>query len=336
MKAAVLETPGAENLKIKEVLDPRPGRGEVLVRLHASSLNYRDYVVVQGGYGSQQKRHDLIPLSDGAGVVAEVGPGVVGLKGGDRVVGCFFPEWTSGEPSAENLAVSLGGTVDGVASEYRVFPEHGLVPSPDYLTDGEAATLPCAALTAWNALVVLGGIAPGDVVLTQGTGGVAVFALQFARMAGAEVIATSSTEEKLARLRALSARHAINYAADREWGATARTLTGGRGVDHVVEVGGADTLKQSLRAVRIGGVISVIGVLSGGTADVNLASILMHNVRVQGIRVGSREHFLSMLRAMALHGLRPVIDRTFPLADLPAALEYLKAGRHVGKVVIEI
>lgn len=228
MKAAVLETPGLEHLTIKDLPDPRPGLGEVLVRLRAASLNYRDWVVVHGGYGSQQKRRDLIPLSDGAGVVAELGPGVVGTKVGERVVGCFFPEWTSGEPSAERLAASLGGTVDGVASEYRVFPEHGLVPAPDYLTDVEAAALPCAALTAWNALVVLGRVAPGDVVLTQGTGGVAVFALQFARMTGGEVIATSSAEEKLARLRALGARHVISYAADREWGTTARTLTGGQ------------------------------------------------------------------------------------------------------------
>lgn len=336
MKAAVLQAPGPANLKIKEIADPRPGPGEVLVRLRAASLNYRDYVVVHGGYGSRQKRRDLIPLSDGAGAVAEVGSGVTRVKTGDRVAGCFFPEWTSGEPSVERLAVSLGGTVDGVASEYRVFPAHGLVPVPDYLTDAEAATLPCAALTAWSALVVLGRVAPSEIVLTQGTGGVAVFALQFARMAGAEVIATSSAEDKLARLRTLGARHTINYAEDRDWGTTARAITGDQGVHQVVEVGGAETLKQSLRAVRVGGVISVIGVLSGGTAEVGLMSILMHHVRIQGIRVGSREHFLSMLRAMALHALHPVIDRTFPLADLYGALEYLKTGRHVGKVIIEL
>jgi NADPH:quinone reductase-like Zn-dependent oxidoreductase len=336
MKAAVIERPGLDNLKIEELPTPEPGPGGVLVRLRAASLNYRDTLTVVGGYGSRQKRERLIPLSDGAGEVAAVGPGAGPWRVGDRVIGCLMPDWLGGELSEEKSAVSLGGTVDGCAVEYRLFPATGLVRTPEHLSDVEAATLPCAALTAWSAVASQGRVGPDDTVLTQGTGGVSLFALQFARLAGARVIATSSTAERMQHLQTLGAGDVINYRNVPDWGRVARTLTDGRGVDHVVEVGGAGTLAQSIRAVRVGGTISLIGVLAGTKPDFNLALVVMQNIRLQGVTVGSRDQFERMLAAIAAHKLRPVVDRVFPLAEIRAAIEYLGAGRHVGKVCIAI
>ena len=336
MKAAVIVRPGLDNLRIEDLPVPEPGPGEVLVRLRAAALNYRDTLTVVGGYGSRQKQKRLIPLGDGAGEIAGLGDGVKAWQKGDRVMGCLMPDWQGGEMSEEKGAASLGGSVDGCAVEYRVFPATGLVRAPEHLSDIEAATLPCAALTAWSALVSQGGIRPGDTVLTQGTGGVSLFALQFARLAGARVLATSSTPERLERLRALGASDVVNYREVAEWGRWARALTGGRGVDHVVEVGGAGTLAQSVRAVRVGGTISLIGVLGGAKPDFNLAHIVMQNIRLQGVTVGSRDQLEHMATAIAAHKLRPVIDRVFPLAEIRAAIEHLGAGRHIGKVCIAI
>ncbi len=336
MNAVVLTATGSENVKLVRRPRPRPAAGEVLVRLTAAALNYRDLVVVNGGYGSLQRTSDLVMLSDGAGKVATVGDGVRRFKRGDRVASTFFDDWVAGEPTQEKLNSALGALVDGVLAEYRVFPERALVATPDDLSDAEAATLPCAALTAWSALISQGGLRPGESVLVLGTGGVSLFALQFAKLAGARVIATSSSDRKLKKVKALGADHVINYKTTPDWGKEVLAITGGRGVDHVVEVGGAGTLKQSLRAVRAGGRVYLIGVLSGAKHDLMLPFILTRNVRVQGITVGSREQFEAMLRAIAHARLRPVIDRKFPMARFADACDHLAAGRHFGKVVIEI
>ena len=336
MKAVVLTATGSENVKLVRRPKPRPAAGEVLVRMTAAALNYRDLVVVNGGYGSMQRTSDLVMLSDGAGKVAAIGDGVRRFKRGDRVTSTFFDDWVAGEPAQEKLNSALGGLVDGVLAEYRVFPERALVATPDHLSDAEAATLPCAALTAWSALISQGGLRPGESVLVLGTGGVSLFALQFAKLAGACVIATSSSDRKLKKVRKLGADHVINYKTTPDWGKEVVAITGGRGVDHVVEVGGAGTLKQSLRAVRAGGRVYLIGVLSGAKHDLMLPFILTRNVRVQGITVGSREQFEAMLRAIAHARLRPVIDRSFPMARFADAFDHLAAGRHFGKVVIAI
>ena len=338
MKAFVLEAVGGpETLALVERPDPPPpGAGEVLVRLGAASLNYRDLVMLQGGYGSRQKKSGLVPLSDGAGTVVAVGAGVTRFRAGDRVTVSFFQRWLAGYASVSALASDLGRDTDGVLCEYRIFHEDGLVRTPTFLTDIEAASLPCAAVTAWSAIVDYGCAAPGDIVLVQGTGGVALFALQFARLCGAEVIVTSSSDEKLGRAAVLGAHHLINYRQDTEWGRTALTLTEGRGVDNVIELGGADTFKQSIRAVRLGGMIALIGVLGGARVDLLVPLIGSRNVRVQGVTVGTRAALEAMLRAMELHRVKPVIDRVFPFADARAAFEYLALGRHFGKVCIAI
>lgn len=336
MKLAIVETVGGlDRLQIIERNEPRPGPREVLVRLRAASLNYRDLVAISGGYGSQQKRENLIPLSDGAGEIAEIGEGVTRWRIGDRVIGCFFPDWQNGAPSEERVGRALGGSADGVACEYRVFREDTIVASPAHLDFAEAATLPCAALTAWVAVVHHGAVVPGNVVLTQGTGGVALFALQFGRLAGAEVVSTSSAAEKLYRLRGLGAAHVIDYTTDQSWGQTAHKLADG-GVDLVVETGGAATLSQSLRAVRHGGSISIIGVVTGARPELNVPVLIMKNIHLHGAQVGNRDQLTAMVKAMERHKSRPVIDRTFPLDDLRAALEHLRSGRHIGKVCIAI
>ncbi len=337
MRAAVVKEPGLENLAVVELPDPAPGPGEVLVRLRAATLNYRDLLTVEGGYGSKQRTTDLIPLSDGAGEVVSVGEGVTRCKPGDRVVGNFFQEWLAGEPDQRNLSSGLGGVLDGVASELRVYPEYGLCLTPDHLTDAEAAALPCAGLTAWSAVIDQGRTTPGDLVLTQGTGGVSVFAVQFAKLAGAEVIATSSSDDKLERARALGADHAINYAETPEWARPARDISNGRGVDLVVEVGGAGTLEQSIKAVRPGGAICLIGVLSGANHEFRLPLVVTRKIRMEGVTCGSLEQFEAMLRAIDQHKLRPALDeQVFALEDLPAAFAHMRDGRHFGKIVVEI
>jgi len=336
MKAALLQQPGIENLNVVEMDDPTPGPGEVKVRLRASSLNYRDLVTVQGGYGSKQKQSGLIPLSDGAGEVVEVGTGVRLYQVGDRVTPLFFTNWQGGEPTAQAQALALGGSAQGCAAEFGVFPEHGVVPTPDYLTDAEAASTVCAGLTAWQAVVEKGGVKPGDWVLTQGTGGVSIFALQFAKAMGARVIATTSSDVKAARLKELGADHVINYLDITDWGKAAKSLTGSGGIDLVVEVGGAGTLTQSLKSIRIGGTVAMIGILAGQTSEVNMGYVLMTNSRIQGITVGSREMHVAMYKAMEAHKIKPVISDTFPLADIREALAFQKAGRHFGKIALEI
>jgi NADPH:quinone reductase-like Zn-dependent oxidoreductase len=326
---------GLDNLALVERPDPRPGPGEILVRLRAASLNFRDLLTVEGKYNPKQKL-PLVPCSDGAGEVVEVGAGVTRVQPGDRVAALFAQKWLAGRPTRERLRSTLGGPLDGTLAELAVFDQDGVVKTPEHLSDEEAATLPCAALTAWSALVTEGGITAGDTVLVQGTGGVSLFALQLAKLLGARVVATSSRDEKLARVRALGADETINYREVPAWGARAKELTGGVGVDHVVEVGGAGTLQQSLQAVRFGGTISLIGNLAGTRTELLLTHVFMQKIRLNGILVGDRESFEAMNRAIALHRLRPVVDRVFPLEDSRAAFAHLAAGEHFGKIVIRL
>lgn len=324
---------GLDSLTLTERPDPKPSYGQVLIKLRSLSLNYRDLMVVKGLYNPKLPL-PLIPFSDGVGEVVAVGEGVTRVNIGDRVAGIFFQKWLAGELTAEKAESALGGAIEGMLAEYVVLHEDGVVRVPEHLTDEEAASLPCAAVTAWNALFTSGGLKAGDTVLIQGTGGVSIFALQFALLAGARVIATSSSDEKLERVLQLGASDGINYKQTPDWGKKVRELTAGDGVDYVVEVGGAGTLSESLRAVRYGGQISLIGVLTGGSAEINTASILMKNVKVQGIYVGSREMFEAMNSAIALHKLHPVCDRIFPFHEAPEALKYMETGSHFGKICI--
>jgi alcohol dehydrogenase len=334
MKAMVMS--GVGRLALCDVPEPTPSFGQVLVRLRAAAINFRDLLVLEGKYGSRQKRENLILLSDGAGEVAAVGPGVSEWKVGDRVVGCFFPDWQKGCPDENNTRGTLGGSLNGVATEYRVFGRNEILPLPSTLSFVEAATLPCAALTAWNCVHTAYESGIGTTVLTQGTGGVSAFAVQFAIAAGAQVLSTSSSEEKLARLGSLGAAHLINYRSDTEWGKTARKLTNGRGVDLVVEVGGAGTIKQSMRAARMGGTIALVGMVGGVSQELNLPIISMNSLRVIGVAVGSRAQFVEMLAAIERHNIKPVVDRVLPLEELRKALAWLKNGKHVGKVCLDI
>ena len=325
---------GVESYRIEDLPEPSPGPGEAVVRVRATSLNYRDLLVVKGLY-SRNLPLPLIPLSDASGEVAAVGTGVTRVRPGDRVAAAFMPAWVAGEPNETKANSALGGAVNGVLAEQIVINHEGLVKLPDHLSFEEAATLPCAGVTAWHALVHEGQVKAGETVLLLGTGGVSIFALQFARLSGARVIVTSSSDEKLERARGMGASDGINYKSTPDWDKRVRELTGGVGVDHVVEVGGAGTLPRSLKAVRMGGRIGMIGVLSGA-GDVNPTPILMKNVRVQGIFVGSREMFEAMNRAIALHQLRPVVDRVFDFDQAGEALRYLESGAHFGKVVIRV
>ncbi|TVQ95485.1 MAG: NAD(P)-dependent alcohol dehydrogenase [Deltaproteobacteria bacterium] len=335
MKAWRFHEFGMENLVLEEVESPPVGAGEVRIRMRAASLNYRDLLMVKGRYNPRMRR-PLIPCSDGVGEVVEVGAGVQRVQVGDRVAGCFAPEWQAGDPESATIRQTLGGPRDGTLCEEMVLPAYGVVTVPAHLTDEEAATLPCAALTAWSAMFTMGNLRAGDTVLVQGSGGVSVFALAFARMAGARVVATTSSADKEARLRELGADHVINYREVEAWGRAAKEWTGGRGVDQVIEVGGAGTLEQSLVAVRTGGHVSLIGILAGVAEPLKLTSILMRNVRVQGILVGHREGFEAMNRAIDAHGYRPEVDRVFAFAEADAAFAHLASGRHVGKVCVRI
>ena len=326
---------GLDHLVPAERDVPSPGPGQIRLRMRAASLNYRDYLMVNGLYNPKQPL-PLIPCSDGIGIVDEVGPDVTRVAVGERVATNFAQQWISGSPTREKVRSTLGGPIDGTLAEFMVLDQNGVSPVPDYLTDVEAATLPCAALTAWSALTVYGEVRAGDTVLVQGTGGVSLFALQLARALGARVIITSSKDEKLERARKLGAWQTINYVDDPDWGRTAVKLTDGLGVDHVVDVGGGGTLDQSTRAVRIGGHISLIGVLGGSKISLALTPILMKNVRVQGILVGSQESFESMCQAFEWHRIRPMVDRIFPFDETREAFLYLSAGRHFGKICIEI
>lgn len=326
---------GLSNLTFAERPDPRPGPGQVLIRVRAVSLNYRDLLTVQGTYNPKQKL-PLIPCSDGAGEVVAVGEGVTRVQPGDRVCGIFAQRWIAGEPNREKLRSTLGGPFDGMLAELVVLHEEGVVLVPPHLTDEEAATLPCAGVTAWSALVTQGRLTAGDTVLLQGTGGVSILALQLAKLLGLRVLITSSSDEKLERARQLGASGLINYQKTPEWSGAVRELTGGNGVDLVLEVGGAGTLEQSLRSVRMGGTVCLIGNLTGLVAQLSLALIFMQQVRVQGILVGHREAFEAMNRAIATHEMRPVVDRTLAFEEAPAAFELMAGGGHFGKVCIRV
>ncbi|ANV99826.1 zinc-dependent alcohol dehydrogenase family protein [Bradyrhizobium icense] len=336
MKCYELQGPsGIDGLALVDKPVPTPGDGEVLVRLKAATLNYRDLITVKGGYGSRQK-FPLVPVSDGAGIVERVGPGVREFAAGDRVIGSFFEGWIGGEPSEAKMRSALGGSVDGVLSEYRLFPKHALVRTPEHLSDIEAAALPCAGLTAWSAVTKLGGVRPGQTVLTQGTGGVSLFAIQFAKMCGARVIATSSSDAKIERLKKLGADFTLNYRTTPDWGKKAREWSI-HGVDLVVEVGGVGTLNESIRAVRIGGTIAFIGVLAGPPPpDLRLPLMVMQQQRLQGVTVGSVEDLQAMVDAITVNGMKPVIDRTFRFDQVRDAFAHMESGAHFGKVAIEI
>lgn len=328
----VEESFGIERLALAEREAPAPGPGQARVTLDAWSLNYRDWMVVTGAYNPRIP-FPFVPLSDGVGRVDAVGDGVTRVAPGDRVAATFAPGWLAGPPDRAALSSALGAGGAGMAAEQVVLDEEAWVKVPAHLSDAEAATLPCAAVTAWNALFGLGEVGPGQTVLVQGTGGVSLFALQLAQLAGARVVATSSSKDKLARVRELGAWQTIDYVEDERWGKTAKKLTGG-GVDHVVEVGGAGTIEQSLVAVRPGGTISVIGVLEGTGGPVQLTRVLMNAVRMQGIFVGPRAAFEDLCRALEAHQARPLVDRAFGFEELPAALEYLKSGAHFGKIAL--
>lgn len=333
MKVIELSSFGLEGVRQAERPRPEVRPGTILVRVRAVSLNYRDLLIALGHYNPKMPLPRVL-TSDGAGEVVEVGPGVEGVKPGERVASCFFQRWPDGELTDAMARSALGGDIDGMLQEYVLLEAGGFVKVPAGLDDAEAATLPCAALTAWSALVSYGALKAGDTVLVQGTGGVSIFALQLARMHGAQVIVTSSSDEKLARAKSLGAAHGINYRTRPDWEKRVLELTGA-GVDHVVEVGGAGTLSRSFKAVRRGGRISLIGVLAG-PAEVNPMPVLMRGIAMQGIFVGSRKMFEDMNRAIAANGLEPVIDRTFELAEARAALEHLKSGKHFGKVVVRL
>lgn len=322
-----------DNLKLTDRPEPEPGPGQVVLEMRAYSLNARDLQVVEGFY-DLNLTGPRIPFSDGAGEVVAVGEGVSRFSVGDRVAGIFMQGWVDGEFTPDKGATALGGPMDGMAAERVVLHEEGVVAVPEYLSFAEAATLPCAAVTAWNALVTRGGLKAGDTVLVQGTGGVSIFALQIANMFGARAIVTSSSDEKLARALKLGASDGINYRKNEDWDASVLELTEGRGVDHVVEVGGPDTLGKSLNAIRMGGNVTVIGVLTGIAGNVPTLSILQKNVRVQGINVGSRRMFEDMNRAFSLNSVKPVVDREFPFEETQDALRHLKSASHFGKVVV--
>lgn len=332
MKAIVLKSPASlDTLTLVDAAEPSaPGPGEIKVRLHASSLNFHDYAVCLGMIPTADGR---IPMSDGAGEVIAVGDGVTGFAVGDNVVSTFFPEWIDGRPPESAFRAVPGDGIDGYAREIVVAKQTSVTHAPKGYSHAEAATVTCAGVTAWRALVVEGQLKAGDIVLTQGTGGVSVFALQIAKAMGCAVVATSSSDEKLQRLKALGADILINYKKEPNWGAHARKLTGG--VDHVVEIGGAGTMPGSIEACRIGGHISVIGVLAGVAGPVPTVHIMARQLRVIGITVGSRRHQTDFIRAIDATGLHPVIDRRFPLAEIAAAFRHQASGAHFGKIVLE-
>ncbi len=337
MKAmAIQDAYGLENIKPLERPMPEPGPGQVLLKMKAASLNFRDFLITQNLYGGNFPL-PLVPLSDGCGEVAGVGEGVQRVAVGDRVAPLFFQTWISGDPTLEKLIFAMGGPVDGCAQQYMVLSAESVVKVPGHLTDAQVSCLPCAALTAWRSLVVEGNLKAGDTVLLQGTGGVSICALQIAKAMGLEAIITSSSDEKLEHAKALGADHVINYREEPEWSKAVRRVTGGRGVDHVVEVGGAKTLKEAMRSIRIGGHISIIGVLSGPQEAIQFGAMIATNCTLRGFSVGSRDHFEDMVRAFDLHKISPVVDeRRFGLEDLPEALHYMGSGGHFGKICVEI
>src|SRR3984885_424696 len=326
---------GIEALAPVERPYPKPGHRQVLVKVKACSLNFRDLGIVRGSYRGPV-RDNVIPLSDGAGEVIEVGPGVSRFKAGDRVAGNFFQRWPGGEPAADAHASALGGSIDGMLADYALLEEDGVVKIPPHLSLEEAATLPCAGVTAWHAMMEHAKLKAGDTILLQGTGGVSIFGLQFAHAMGVRAIVTSSSDEKLKQAKALGAAFGINYKTTPDWDKAAMEFTGGAGVDHVVEVGGAATLARSFGAIRVGGKVSMIGGLSGGATGLNPGLIFSRRANVQGISVGSTQMFMAMNRAVEVSGIKPVIDKVFSFADAPAAYQHMASGAHFGKIVIRI
>jgi NADPH:quinone reductase-like Zn-dependent oxidoreductase len=334
MKAYELSAFGFDSIQLVDLPEPQPGPGQVLLKMKAWSLNYRDLMIARGQYNPKLKL-PAVPLSDGVGEVVKLGAGATRLAVGDRVAAAFMPRWIAGEITEPAARSALGGGGrEGMLAEYVAINEEGVVRVPEHLSDEQGAALPCAAVTAWHALVAEGRLKAGDSVLVQGTGGVSIFALQFAKASGARVIITSSSDKKLAKALEMGAADGINYKTTPAWEKSVLELTAGRGVDYVVEVGGAGTLAQSMRAVRPGGQISLIGVLSG-VGEVNPLPILMKNIRVQGIFVGSREMFEAMNRAITLHRLTPIVDRVFPFGEAVEAFRYMESGAHFGKVAIK-
>lgn len=335
MKAVVLRQPaGLYNLQLVDLNDPgEPAAGEIRVRIHASSLNFHDLGVVTGRLPTVDGR---IPMSDGAGIVEATGEGVTEFAPGDPVVSCFFPHWLDGGAAIGDFSTTPGDGVDGYAREYVVRPAHWFTHAPRGYSHAQAATLTTAGLTAWRALVVDGRLKAGDTVLVLGTGGVSIFALQIAKYMGAQVIVTSSSDVKLARAQALGADHLVNYSREPDWAAKVLELTEGRGVDHVVEVGGPDTLTKSIEACRIGGHIALIGVLTGITGQVPTVALMRRQLVLQGLVVGSRMHQIEMVRAIEATGLKPVVDRTFALDGIADAFRHQEEAKHFGKICLAI
>jgi NADPH:quinone reductase-like Zn-dependent oxidoreductase len=333
MRALALDHFGLDGLAIVERPTPAPGPGEVAIKVEAVTLNRRDLLLIEGIYNPRQT-FPVVPASDCAGLVVAVGAGVTDFALGDRVVPAFFPDWIEGEPSMTTLMSSRGAIGgDGVLAETVIYPAHGLAKTPAHLNAVEAASLPCAGLTAWSALVTHGKIKAGDTVLIQGTGGVAIFALQFAKLFGATVIVTTSSDDKAEAARALGADHIINYVRDPRWSETARRLVPD-GIDQIIEVGGAETLDGALRCIRPGGIISLVGVLSGAIAPLNLPLAVMRRVRLQGITVGSVAEFRAMLAAVEETRLRPVVGARFAFDDYLAAFHAMQANKVFGKIAL--
>jgi NADPH:quinone reductase-like Zn-dependent oxidoreductase len=326
---------GIEALTRVDLPEPKPQYRQVLVKVGACSLNFRDLGIVRGTY-RMPVRDNLIPLSDGAGEVVETGPGVTRAKVGDKVAGCFFQRWPGGEPGPHVHASALGGAIDGMLAEYALLEEEGVVKIPAHLSIEEGATLPCAGVTAWHAMMQHARLIAGQTVLLQGTGGVSIFGLQFAHAMGISAVITSSSDDKLKRAKALGAACAINYKSTPEWDKAAVEFTGGRGVDHVVEVGGASTLTRTFGAIRVGGKVSMIGGLSGGATELNPGLIFSRRANVQGISVGSTEMFEAMNAAITANRIKPVIDRVFGFDEAPAAYKHMASGAHFGKIVIRV
>jgi len=330
----IISGDGVDALHLGERETPVPGPGQVRVRMNANSINYRDLITIEGA-GARKLPFSLVPNSDGAGVITAVGEGVK-LKEGDRVTSCFFEEWVAGEISAPVMASALGGARQGVLAEEVILPEDGVIHTPAGLTDEEASTLPCAALTAWHALTLPRPVKAGETVLLLGTGGVSVFAQQFCTMMGARTIVTSSSDDKLEKMKSLGAGEVINYRTNPEWDAAVLELTGGSGVDRVVEVGGPGTFDRSVSAVRVGGIIGLIGVLTGMSGATNPTSIMRKSITVRGIYVGSRAMFGDMNRAIEAHNLKPMIDQTFDFKDARSAYHAMRGAGHFGKLVIKM
>ncbi|HEV2272866.1 MAG TPA: NAD(P)-dependent alcohol dehydrogenase [Acidobacteriaceae bacterium] len=335
MKIWQISSFGIDHLELRDVPESKPGAGQVLIRVHAVSLNYRDLLTVKGQYNPRM-RLPAIPCSDGAGEIVETGQGVSRFRAGDRVAGIFMQNWLDGRLTPERSRGALGGDIDGTLAEYVLLDEDGVVAIPGSLSYLEAATLPCAGVTAWNALVHAARVKAGDVAVIQGTGGVSIFALQFAKVHGAKVLGTSSSDEKLARAQALGLDAGVNYRQTPDWSAWVLDQTEKLGADMVIEVGGAGTLNQSIKAVRMGGVVAQIGVLSQTEEPLRIAPILHKQVQIKGIYVGSRAHFEEMNQAIGANSLHPVVDKVFAFDQAPAALRAMEGGSHFGKIVIQV